>query len=241
MMKAIAGISLAVSLVTIALAGDGETQTAVPLSPRSHAVIERVHPGMKKNLAARGLTFGAPVFMRIFKEERILEVWLGKKGSYELYQAYAICHYSGDLGPKLREGDNQAPEGFYRVIPARMNPNSQFHLSFDLGYPNAYDWANNRTGSALTVHGNCVSIGCYAMGDPAIEEIWALAEASVRSGSPSFDIHAFPFRFTPERLTRHAASPHLPFWQNLQEGYDRFEAKRTPPRIGVRNRHYVFE
>lgn len=217
-----------------------QADVQVPSSRRFQEAAARVTPGLEGDLAAVGLSLGRPVFMRIFKEEKVLEVWLEKDRRFVLFRTYPICTFSGDLGPKEKQGDGQAPEGFYWVGPRQMNPYSQFHLSFDLGYPNAYDRAYRRTGSALMVHGNCVSIGCYAMTDAGIEEIYTLADAALRGGQPFFRVHAFPFRMSGQNLERHAGSTWLDFWRNLAEGYARFEADGRPPDAGVREKRYVF-
>ncbi len=202
----------------------------------------RVKPALERDLAALGLRYGAPVFMRVFKREKLLELWMkGEGGTYVHVRDYPICTYSGALGPKQREGDQQAPEGFYRVRVGQMNPRSSYHLSFDLGYPNAYDRAHRRTGSYLMVHGSCVSIGCYAMGDAAIEEIWSLAAAALRNGQDAFEVHAFPFRPTDEALAAERDSPWHAFWRELQPAYDAFERTRTPPRIRVDGTRYAVE
>ena len=212
-------------------------------SIRSRDVIARVQPGLRDELRQKGLEWGAPIFVRIFKESKQLEVWMEvEAGSrFRLFKTYEICTFSGALGPKLKEGDLQSPEGFYFVTPERMNPSSRFHLSFNLGYPNAYDRAHQRTGSALMVHGSCVSIGCYAMTDGGIEEIYALAGAALRAGQPFFRVHVFPFALADERLREHQDSPWQGFWEILKEGYDYFERAGRPPNVRVRAGRYVFD
>ncbi len=212
----------------------------IPSSSRSRAAIARVTPILTRDMAAQGLRFGAPVFIRVFKRSRELEVWIEKADRFHLFRTYPICDYSGALGPKLREGDNQSPEGFYFVTPARLNPASQFHLSFNLGFPNRYDRAHGRTGSYLMVHGNCVSIGCYAMTDERIEEIFALADAAFRNGQRFFRVHVFPFRMTEETMEAARVSRWYAYWRNLKEGYDLFERTRRPPDATVRAKRYVF-
>jgi murein L,D-transpeptidase YafK len=194
-------------------------------------------------LAGKDLEFGAPIFIRIFKKERLLEVWLKKDISFNLFKAYPICTYgSGGLGPKIRQGDGKAPEGFYFVTPSRLNPVSNFHLSFNLGYPNSYDIHHGRTGSALMVHGNCVSIGCYAMTDSGIEEIFTLADAAFRKGQSFFRVHIFPYKMTTENMEKYKENAWYGFWSNLKDGYDFFENNnRIPPNVEVRNGKYVFE
>jgi len=213
----------------------------VPSSRRSRKAIAAVAPSLIRDLEEKGLTYGAPVFIRVFKEEKELEVWLKEEGVFELFRTYDIVAMSGRLGPKQREGDRQAPEGFYFVTPSRMNPNSRFHLSFNLGYPNAYDRAHKRTGSALMVHGNRVSIGCFAMTDAKIEEIYALANAALRNGQKFFHVHCFPFRMTKDNMEKHSKSEWASFWENLQSGYGFFQRTKQPPNVLVRNKKYVFE
>jgi hypothetical protein len=211
-----------------------------PETPRSREAIAAVRPRLEQRLAAMGARWGAPVFIRIFKETDELEVWIEQQDRFERFETYKICTYSGGLGPKERTGDQQAPEGFYAVTPRRMNPASRYHLSFDLGYPNAYDRSHGRTGSALMVHGDCVSIGCFAMTDAGIEEIWALADAALRGGQPACQVHVFPFRMTGETMLEHRDSRWYDFWQNLREGYESFERKGRPPAVEVRDGRYVF-
>jgi len=180
--------------------------------------------------------------MRIFKQEKVLELWIrGRDGRFVLFFSYPVCYFSGNLGPKLKVGDRQSPEGFYTVPASALNPYSSYHLSFNLGYPNAFDRSHGRTGSALMVHGDCVSIGCYAMTDPLIEEIYTLADAALRNGQPAFQVHVFPFRMTAETLARQRRSSWYSFWENLKQGYDLFERDRVPPAVSVRDQRYRFE
>jgi len=219
----------------------GIAGSEVPSSDVSQAAIGRVKPALEEALQLRGLRYGSPIFLRIFKEPRELEVLIESNGMFEHFRTYEVCSISGHLGPKLRRGDGQGPEGFYFVTPGRMNPESQFHLSFDIGYPNAYDRYHGRTGSALMVHGDCVSIGCYAMTDAGIEEIYALADAALRGGQPFFRVHVFPFRMTPCNIEGHRGSRWDAFWRNLQEGYEFFEREGRPPNVRVVAGKYVFE
>lgn len=213
-------------------------------SERSRDVAARVGPALEAALAEKGLALGMPVFIRIFKETSELEIWMEPESGADwvLFKIYPICKWSGELGPKLKEGDGQAPEGFYYVPTRRMNPESDFHLSFDLGFPNDYDRALKRTGSFLMVHGNCVSIGCYAMTDPGIEEIYTLAAAALREGQPFFRVHAFPFRMTDEKMDTLSESDRwFEFWANLKEGYDYFEFVKRPPDVTAEEGRYGFE
>lgn len=195
----------------------------------------------RAELAARGLKIGAPIYVRVFKLENEMEVWLqNSAGSYTKFRTYPICNWSGKLGPKLKEGDEQAPEGFYVVNARQMNPNSVYHLSFNMGYPNAFDKAHARTGSLLMVHGGCRSVGCYAITDDAITELFILARVAFSKGQRDFPIAAFPFRLSEHQLAQSRTHPWHDFWLNLKEGYDLFEAYRRPPVAAVQNGRYVF-
>ena len=212
-----------------------------PETQRDSRLIRRPpNPTLQDRLEARGFRFGAPAFIRIFKKEEILEVWLQKdSGEYALFLDYPICIYSGELGPKTREGDKQSPEGFYAVGREALNPNSQYHLSFNLGYPNAYDRAHGYSGSMLMVHGKCVSIGCYAMGDRQIEEIYTLVGSALQRGQPFVRVHAFPFRMTDANLAAYSDHRWYDFWQMLKPGYDYFERYHQPPEIDVIGGQYA--
>jgi murein L,D-transpeptidase YafK len=188
------------------------------------------------------MTKESAILMRIFKEESELEVWKeDKTGRFAILRTYPICRWSGDLGPKIKAGDRQTPEGFYAITPGLMNPNSNYYLAINTGFPNAYDRANDRTGSFLMIHGDCASAGCYAMTDEQIAEIYALARESFAGGQRSFQIQAYPFRMTPSNLARHRNSPHMAFWKMLKEGYDHFEVARLQPKVDVCERRYVFD
>ncbi|WP_444946683.1 murein L,D-transpeptidase family protein [Microbulbifer sp. VTAC004] len=192
-------------------------------------------------LTAQNLEYGAPIFIRIFKGSSTLELWMeSNDGKFKLFKEYEICAYSGDLGPKEQEGDLQSPEGFYFVNAGRLNPWSQFHLSFNLGYPNKYDRLQGRTGSALMVHGDCVSIGCYAMTDTNINEIYTLATEALKGGQPFFRVHAFPFKLTDENLDKYRDHRWYEFWRNLQGGYKYFLVHGRPPNVEVEKGKYVF-
>lgn len=191
-------------------------------------------------LGRKGMAPGGPIFIRVFKEESELEVWKAREdGRFYHFKTYPICNWSGELGPKERQGDKQAPEGFYTVASHQLNPNSQFHVSFNLGYPNAYDKAHGRTGDFLMIHGKCKSAGCYAMTDALMEEIYGLAREALKGGQQGFEVHAFPFRMTSANMQRHRKSRWYPFWTVLKAGYDHFETHRIPPQVAVCERRYV--
>lgn len=201
-----------------------------------------VSDSIKRKMTDLNMSSTSPIMIRIFKEESELEVWKQTRtGKYKKLEEFEICKWSGKLGPKFKEGDRQAPEGFYEITPALMNPNSSYHLAFNLGYPNRYDRAHGRTGSHLMVHGACSSRGCYAMTDEQVEDIYALARDSFKGGQKSFQVQAFPFRMTPENMARHRDSEHLDYWNMLKTGYDHFEVTQKPPKVSVCEKKYVFD
>jgi len=225
-------------MVATAVAGCGVDRTPYvngrhmqPLSDEMLAQIEN------NNMAPQ-----SAILMRIFNAESELEVWKeDKTGRFAPLRTYPICRWSGGLGPKIKAGDRQAPEGFYTITPGLMNPNSNYYLAINTGFPNAYDRANDRTGAFLMIHGDCASAGCYAMTDEQIAEIYALARESFAGGQKSFQIQAFPFRMTPHNMARHRNSPHMVFWKMLKEGYDHFEVTHLPPKVDVCEARYVFD
>jgi len=207
------------------------TKAMKELSPQMLALLE------KKNMPK-----DSPILVRVFKEESELEVWKqDTTGRFQILKVYPICRWSGDLGPKVHEGDRQAPEGFYAITPGLMNPNSNYYLAINTGFPNAYDKANGRSGALLMIHGDCSSRGCYAMTDEQIGEIYSLARESFLGGQQSFQIQAYPFRMTALNMARHRTNPNMAFWKMIKEGNDHFETTHLEPKIDVCNRHYVFD
>ena len=132
----------------------------------------------------KGMRKEDPILVRTFKQENTLEVWKrDNSGRFALLKSYPLCAWGGTYGPKIKEGDKQSPEGFYTITPRQMNPNSQFHLAYDVGYPNAFDRAYGRTGSAVMVHGSCVnSAGCFIVTDEQVEELYGLAREAFAAG-----------------------------------------------------------
>jgi len=227
-----------VALAAAVMLGGCDTDGVAPVTLRS---LQPLSPAMVAEIERKNMKKESPILVRIFKEESELEVWKeDQNGRMALLKTYPICRWSGDLGPKIREGDRQAPEGFYTITPSLMNPNSSYYLAINIGFPNAYDRANNRTGAFLMIHGDCSSRGCYAMTDEQVAEIYALARESFFGGQSSFQIQAFPFRMTPQNMARHHNSPHMAFWRMLKVGYDHFEVTRQEPKVDVCERRYVF-
>jgi murein L,D-transpeptidase YafK len=225
-------LSMAALAVVAALNACAPTEIPAHLKPLSKDALML--------LGKKAMEPSQPIFVRVFKEESELEVWKQRQdGRFYHFKTYPICNWSGDLGPKVKQGDRQAPEGFYVVSRGQMNPNSQFHLAFNLGYPNPFDKVHGRTGDALMVHGKCKSAGCYAMTDALIEEIYALAREAFIGGQENFEVHAYPFRMTDANFKRFEHHPHARFWASMKDGYDYFETTRQLPTVAVCERRYL--
>ncbi|WP_230530101.1 L,D-transpeptidase family protein [Microvirga roseola] len=247
---------IAITLGLMALVGIGflalNPQILQSASDRAVRIVEFLNPewgaqvrlGSSKPvsdlLAEKGFRLGSPAFIRIFKQESELELWLLRGDRFELFETYPICTWSGEIGPKLAEGDGQSPEGFYAVGLKQLNPNSNYFRAFNLGFPNAYDRTFGRSGSFLMVHGDCVSIGCYAMTDRVIGDIYTVVEAALQAGQSEVRVHAFPFRMTDKVLAEKDGHRWASYWSNLKEGYDFFERTKQPPKAYVCNGRYAF-
>jgi murein L,D-transpeptidase YafK len=230
-------LALAAAVGVLALAGCND-ESYLPRNSRHYVPISNE---LQATMAQKGMRTHAPILMRAFKKESELEVWkLASSGRYELLKTFPMCRWSGQLGPKVREGDRQVPEGFYAVTPQAMNPNSNFYLSFNVGYPNEFDRAHGRNGSLIMVHGDCSSRGCYAMTDRQIADIYALTREAFAGGQRQVQLQSLPFRMTAENLARYRSDPHIAFWKNLKQGSDHFEVTRREPKVNVCGRRYVF-
>jgi murein L,D-transpeptidase YafK len=228
----------AAALVLATLAGCND-QTTMPMGNARHNI--PVSADMMAKLSEKGVTSRAPMLIRAYKMESELEVWKqNASGEYVLVKTFPMCRWSGQLGPKKTQGDRQVPEGFYNITPGAMNPNSSFFLSFNVGYPNAYDRAHGRDGSLIMVHGACSSMGCFSMTDQQIADIYALARESFTGGQKSIQMQSYPFRFTPQNLAKFRADPNMPFWKMLKEGNDSFEVTKRETKVSVCDRKYVF-
>ena len=221
------------------LAGCNSDEVSLATNAKAN---QPVSPKLLAEMGEKDMDLQSPILTRLFKEEAELEVWKqNRSGRFALLKTYPICRWSGDLGPKVREGDRQAPEGFYNISPAQMNPQSAYYLSFNTGYPNAYDRSLGHTGSELMVHGDCSSRGCYAMTDEQIAEIYSLGRESFFGGQRSFQFEAFPFRMTALNMAKHRNNPNMAFWKMIKEGYDHFEVTRQEPKVDFCEKKYVFD
>jgi murein L,D-transpeptidase YafK len=232
----LAALGLAVSIAAVVAGCDddqlagGPGRSLRPISPQTMALMTQ-----------NDTSPSSPVLIRTFKKEAEFEIWKMKSdGRYALLKTYPMCRWSGQLGPKTREGDRQVPEGFYPITPAQMNPNSNYYLSFNVGYPNAYDRAFGRTGGTIMVHGACSSAGCFSMTDAQIAEIYAIAREAFNGGQREIQMQSYPFHMTAENLAKHRVDPNIDFWKQLKNGSDHFEVTKTEPQVAVCAKHYVF-
>ena len=207
---------------------------------KESCIVQKTKISLEEELSLIGAKMGNPIFIRIFKEEKELELWIKTTLQYKILKTYKICTLSGELGPKLKEGDRQSPEGFYVISKDRFNPHSHFYLAMNIGFPNRYDRDMGRTGSNIMIHGGCKSIGCYAMQDVIIDEIYKLAKASLVEDEKYFYVSIFPFRMSSEKMKLYKNHKWYTFWQNLKEGYDIFEKDRVPPLVRVKEKTYCF-
>ncbi|MBC7693238.1 MAG: hypothetical protein H7222_15845 [Methylotenera sp.] len=270
-------------------------ETPAILSRAAKRVETRMRASEKRQHLPPGtFQIGAPLYIRTFKHDTLskfvtgprtqqakarllhqldeeldggaMEIWLQTpSGRYELFHTYHICQVRGTPAPKRNEDDLLTPEGFYQAEAPLLNPNSNYHLSFDVGYPNQFDLnhnEHNRTngaGNEIYIHGICGSVGCFAMTDPLIEEIYSLADASLNQNEVlqdgtvrpySIPVHSFPFRMTRDNMAQFDSASmavmekhfqgaagsilDLPaFWENLREGYQRFEDAKIPPKVSI--------
>ena len=191
--------------------------------------VQRVNAARQRVKMELGAYFGCPIFIRIIKEEAVLELWIQNHTDvWKCLACYPIAGMSGTIGPKTKEGDKQAPEGFYRIYPQQMNPLSKYHLGMNIGYPNAYDRERERTGSFIMIHGGTSSQGCFAMTDDTIEKLYILVHEALAAGAPYIPVQIYPFRMTPQRMNEERTHPHFSFWQHLQEGYLFTEQNSAP-------------
>ncbi len=208
----------------------GSERASHPLSPEMVALMQKA-----------GVAQNSQILIRTYKKEAEFEIWKMKPdGRYALLRTFPMCRWSGQLGPKVREGDRQVPEGFYRITPGQMNPTSAYYLSFNVGYPNAYDRAWGHAGGSIFVHGACSSAGCFSMTDAQIDQIYAVAREAFNGGQQAIQMQSYPFHMTPENMAKYRADPNIAFWRQLKEGADNFEIAKQDVSVGVCARHYVF-
>ena len=229
-------------LIVVALVVALPAPTAAKVNPRIARAIRQKRPILKELFRKAGVSYPARrVFIRIFKKERALELWArAESGDYVKVKSYPICAASGELGPKRRQGDGQVPEGFYHVRV--FNPWSAFHLSMGINYPNKSDRILGHRadlGGAIMIHGSCVSIGCVAIENGPVSEVFLAAYDAFRRGRKRIPVHIFPTRLDQggmRWLRRRHDEKLVKFWSRLKPGYDYFERHHRLPRVSVDRR-----
>ena len=215
-------------------------KSKLPDSKRATDVRATVWPRIKKQLIEKGLEPNSPIYLRIFKDESVLEIWVRSGPRCLFFKSYNICYFSGGLGTKTRTGDGKSPEGFYTIGPAQLNPASNYYLAINIGYPNKVEKLKGYTGDAIMVHGHCASIGCYAMTDPGIEEIYTLVYKAFEAGQQKIRLDIFPFRMDERHMKAYAAYSCITFWKTMRPGYLLFEKDHIPQVPGINGRDYHF-
>jgi murein L,D-transpeptidase YafK len=211
----------------------------LPDSKRAIDARAATWPKLQKELAEQKFDSKYRLYIRIIKQLDLMEVWAKKGNKFELFKRYNVCYYSGGLGTKVNRGDGKSPEGFYTVGAKQLNPVSNYHLAINIGYPNQLEKLKGYTGDAIMIHGNCASIGCYAMTNPVIEEIYTLVYKALEAGQPKINVDIFPFRMTSEHMKEYERSPYMPFWKTMKPEYDLFEKNHLPPVVSIVNKQYV--
>ncbi|MBT1702739.1 L,D-transpeptidase family protein [Chryseosolibacter indicus] len=195
---------------------------------------------VKKHFKDRNLKYkGFNLFVRAFKKEKKLEIWIKEKGreTYSLLHTYNFCSSSGTLGPKRKEGDLQIPEGIYYIN--HFNPQSNFYLSLGINYPNASDKVLSdpkHPGGLIYIHGNCVTVGCIPITDDKIKELYVLAVEARNNGQTEIPVHIFPSKLNDKQLTEleeKYGTEHKDFWLSLRPIYNAFETSKKLPEITV--------
>ena len=216
------------------------SKPTIPDSARAAGVRAAIWPQLQKDLKSGGFREDQPLYIRLFKEPGVLEIWVKSGMQYKLFREYLICAYSGGLGPKQQERDGKCPEGYYAITPSQLQPMSSYHLAMNIGYPNAYDRQHGFTGNLIMIHGNCASKGCYAMTDEKIDEIYTMVYEAFVHGQKSVPVHIYPFKLNTQLLEAHSEWPQYAFWKNLKPGFDLFQRRHIPPEVTVVNKDYHF-
>jgi len=195
---------------------------------------------LSEKFKQKGLLLGAPVFLRIYKSTSEIELWVQQGPRFVLAQTYGICRWSGLIGPKMTEGDRQSPEGLYHITAQGLIANLRWHRAMRLNYPNSYDVTNGRTGSGILIHGKCHSVGCFAIEDGNVEEVYEAVDAAFKAGQARIPVLSLPFRFG--KLAEESSTPAElgEFWTDLRHADLMFNRDRIPPAALLCNSRYYF-
>jgi murein L,D-transpeptidase YafK len=190
--------------------------------------------------AEKHLRFGAPVFLRVYKQSSEVELWVQQGPRYALFKTYSICRWSGGLGPKMVQGDRQAPEGLYHITAPDLVVNRRWHRAMRLNYPNAFDVVNGRTGYGIYIHGKCRSVGCFAINDDNVEEVYEIVRAALSNGQVRIPVLSLPFRFSSINSLVNEPFVFGEFWRELRRADFLFNRDRLPPSASLCDGNYYF-
>ncbi len=209
----------------------------------SHGVLKSVAAReieLAQEFAGKGLKLGSPVFIRVYKQTSEMELWVQQGPRYVLFKTHGICRWSGVLGPKFYEGDRQSPEGLYRITTSDLIVNRRWDRAMNINYPNSFDNLNSRGGSGILIHGGCGSIGCFAIQNENVEDVFGAVRAALKGGQAYVPVLTLPFRFTalaPEKEdTLHMSE----FWADLRRADLLFERDKVPPAAWICDGRYYF-
>jgi murein L,D-transpeptidase YafK len=195
---------------------------------------------LSKAFEEKGLKLGSPVFIRAYKQTSEMELWVEKGARYVIFKTYGICRWSGGLGPKYYEGDRQSPEGLYRITSADLIINARWDRAMNINYPNSFDVMNGRTGSSILIHGKCGSIGCFAIQDQNVEEVYAAVRAALEGGQAYIPVLSLPFRFAGLAPSKEDTRQMSEFWADLRRADLLFDRDRLPPSAWICDGRYYF-
>jgi murein L,D-transpeptidase YafK len=195
---------------------------------------------LSKAFEEKGLKLGSPVFIRVYKQTSEMELWIEKGSRYVLFKTYGICRWSGGLGPKYYEGDRQSPEGLYRITSADLIVNARWDRAMNINYPNSFDVMNGRSGSGILIHGKCGSIGCFAIQDRNVEEVYAAVREALKGGQAYIPVLSLPFRFASLAPSKQDTRQMSEFWSDLRRADLLFARDRLPPAAWICDGRYYF-
>jgi murein L,D-transpeptidase YafK len=202
--------------------------------------VEAVNNSLAAKFEEKGLTLGSPVFLRVYKQTSEMELWVQQGPRYIHFKTFGICRWSGGLGPKMYEGDRQSPEGLYHITTADLIVNPRWDRAMNINYPNSFDVVNGRSGSGILIHGKCGSIGCFAIQDQNVEEVYGAVRAALFSGQAEIPVLALPFRFASVAPSVRDTLQLNEFWSDLRRADLLFERDRLPPTAWICDGRYYF-
>lgn len=202
--------------------------------------VEAVGMTLAAQFQEKGLTLGSAVFIRVYKQTSEMELWVQQGARYVHFKTYGICRWSGGLGPKMYEGDRQSPEGLYHITAADLIVNPRWDRAMNINYPNSYDVVNGRSGSGILIHGKCGSVGCFAIQDQNVEEVYGAVRAALNNGQAEIPVLALPFRFASVAPTVNDTLQLSEFWSDLRRADLLFERDRIPPTAWICDGRYYF-